>query len=605
LSGKSYPLRCSVILLKSRHYCYILYIKYILILSVIEKRGINLSSANYQRFGLEFNPFKPMLAEERFRKNPKLLVIVGNKHNELINFMKNIALEAVRRSIFTGVFLAGARGSGKSGIVLKSVSELIEENYDIGILSIILRVSLPSLRDFFEEILKGILENMPETVESRDFKAKIEGILKKLRRMEIREGIRQTIECIKEYTKIIGKPTVLLIDQMESIIGIVDNADELRSFIEFLRNLSYIPGETDLGFVSIMTCVPEAFRKLMSALKELGIEKEAMSFVREFYSKEVPSTISLNDTYELFTNLLDISRLKTLPSEVEEKIKEHRFYPFTEDAIRYIHGFAGGRPGIIYKIAAELLDHYSGIEGINIIDRDEVVFIKKHVNKSWYDYAEKITERSLSELIYELIKYAQRLGIIMNYIRLRRTLRKSQGILSDIFRINEDVLKSLPDHEKETLLDSRPFDVLIFYQMDDEYKATLLKTIKKFLFRRTIEGLKMLLRQGNLVYRDYRGEQPILLPNVRIVILHEHKIPETLYEQLQYLQVSVGLSRDNSVTRNFSYGDPFTYGRLLWLLDNIRNIEKLYGSIEYTDSEVRSLWREEVKSFLEYLGLIG
>lgn len=556
-----------------------------------------MSSNVYHRFGLLYNPFKPLLAEERFRKDPKLLVVVGDKHRELLNYIKNTMINAINQKIFQGIILVGTRGSGKSCIVLRAIHELEEKNVQIEVLPHILRFPLGSFKEFIIELLLH-LNSLIEEYGLRDLKGKIDE--KKIRKERFSDAqlVRFFIDALKSIATVRKKPIILLIDQIESLREIVKNKDELNSFVNFLRNLSYLAGEIKNGVVVVLTCTPEAWDIFINAFRS-GVNKEVLNYLREFAQKEVPQAISREDTKELFKVLLNIARSKQLQPSIEKKVKENIYYPFTEDAISYINAFAGGIPGIIYKLASELLDYYAGLSAIEIIDRDEVIAFKKKINKAWFKYAEKIYEKPIRELVYSLIKVSKRLGVINDVIRLRGPLKRNKNILQYIFNIDEKILSKLSADERKTLLDYSPFDLLIFYRHSNGiHKATLIKFVRKILKKNTVDCLIILLKNSTIMYA---GEH-IPVERVSLLIISDQKVSESIEEKLHEVSAITNLKNYEIII--IGYGDPYTYGRLLWLIDNINSINTTFGSVERADPSIREMLRGDIREFLGSIGIL-
>lgn len=530
----------------------------------------------FERLGLIMNPFSPVVAEERPRE---LFVLVGDEHNGKLQIINSKFEDSLQKKTLNYVVLSGLRGTGKSAII-RAFLETKSNAPDV--LLIPFRLNDPSsLTTLFRRFIKSLIH------ENLWIREELGDRIKRVEKGEI--SLEELLSLVKEVLSLIvrkrdPRPRVIVItwDQLENLMI---STEEMPFLLSFFRSISTLPQELGIGILFIISVVPEWVHRLV---KLAGKEEAFIRNVKEGII-EVPSRLSLKDTFKLFQELLNRVRPSKLDQEIEEELRTRRYYPFEENAIKAIYDAADGNPGTIYELASRVLSEAVANPAIKVIDEAFVHDVVLDINPEWYK-ALSIPPRPLNNILQELLDAAKELGQIHDYHYFAQQFNKYRYILQS-FNLRES-------DDTKSLLSKRVLDFIVIYKYQERLHLVLIKTARTTIRRDTAEAIVYLL--NNISGYTYGGAS-ISKDRMRFILISYSGVGKTIYAILKQAAITSGIPVDLiQVNTNSAY----IYGRLMHVITRIEGLKGTYLSLRAIPIRSQHTLANDVRDVLNILGII-
>ncbi len=538
-------------------------------------------SSGFKRFGLEINPFSPAVAEER---PPKLLLIVGREYNKIRDFVYSRYKDAIDKKVLNFVVLKGVRGSGKSAIIMDFKNRINgeasiayfrldrESSFRIAMALFIKRIiNRGSLKKVFREdkIVNEVLNREVTEIEY-DLQVLIDKVISILSHLK-------------------NKPLVIIWDQLENLV--LEEGED-RVFLNFVRNVSIsLPRSIDNGVLFIIAITPERYGEIV---KILGSE---MAFIRnlEAGTVEMPSRMEVSDTIELFRKLIGIVRTSDI--DLLEKIKDNPYYPFTEDAVKSIYDLADGVPGAIYELASRVLDEAISYPDVEVIDERFVHDVILEISPEWYK-ALTLPQKTINEILDQLLESAKELNIIRDYQRLVGNLEKYRHLQESFSILRGFSENKITEQEYNDIVRKRVLDYIVIYEKEGGFYVTLIRTARITVRGDTARAISSLLNR--LTGFKYGGAI-ISKERIRYILLTYGRVSGSARALIEQASITSGV-RVDIVEINTS--SPYIYGRVRSLHERMIRLKRVYSRLRAIPSKSKITLVNDIVDALSILGIV-
>ncbi|MFX1520084.1 MAG: hypothetical protein ACFFCD_09215 [Promethearchaeota archaeon] len=282
--------------------------------------------------------------------------------------LKDLAINVSLHGKPGALALHGEFGVGKTTLLMKFNQVLCEGKLKFNAEGFPAEVKGIGLRHVFKgsftDQLTQILQNLPQIVETAD-KEKTERIIKEVANSGYISNINSELLRKIMTLNLVGKSLVdrlnynlihLAFDEVEQellVIGLENREARLHDFRQFLDNIGRIWEQGveiyQIPFMITLSVSPQAWQYAVSRFQRALPD-------RFLYHVEVPPLISVEDTKQMTYAYLSSARTCELEG----------CYPFSDDAIQFIHESLKGNARRILK-ACQVLLYKGALEGIQEI----------------------------------------------------------------------------------------------------------------------------------------------------------------------------------------------------------------------------------------------
>ena len=526
------------------------------------------------------NPFEPPTAD---RRKPEDIIIIGESHRDALDLITR-SLQSTTESRL--IILLGDWGAGKTAVIKRAIYEL-EQTLGEKLFAVNYRIPRRGI-DFNEFVSQIAIEAYTEALRksiaiSNTIENTIKTWIKNLRELEeysisrdeaIPILLNMLIEVVRQ-----GRKLLIVIDQLENLQVPEKNYEEFPALLrEIFDNVSK-HGQV----VIVLSAMTQRFLEIFEPSADIW-----RRFVRAGVEMKNLGRLKKDETILLFKTLLE----KYREPEYREKYREEKsLEPFTVKAIMEIWRLANGIPGKIYDISCTIISN-AARKGIERIDSTTVKYLSGEYRFEWIDAIERMPYIDIYTLVSKILEASRKL-LDISYIQTDIITKEN---FQSFLRLRGDIRN---EKTIENLINSwhRGANFLVYFQVNGRYKLSIVKVSEKMIRRDVIAYLHRALSLSIPIFM----ERPIAPIDTFIVLITGGRITSHASYEARGLEVAFGIKVREKIVDTT---EPKSYGRIRALVEEIKELEEIYGDLYSVPSEELEKTRNEVQQVLRSLGIM-